>query len=139
VKLFIILFLLISFNAFASGHCEKETIRYFVKGSFKEEQLKICYADIGVYPVLMSEDCFKDGKCVALRMKSEKGDFRLNSTVGNPSFSLCRALHGTPQLFEIKKKNGEWHKTDRCIFEDSSFVEADYLVYLHKKNIEEIH
>ncbi len=48
------------------------------------------------------------------------------SGTANPGFELCSALNGEPQFVEFKAE-GEWHKLDRCLFADKTYIDTGLL------------
>ncbi len=95
----------------------KVKYNYFQKLVLQNE--KVC---VGKRPqVIRSQNCM-DGKCQALKMVSSKMWRKKFKMSGNPGFTRCKDIGGSPQIMSYLSQKGEWVGTSRCLFEDKSFV-----------------
>lgn len=96
----------------------------------KIETIQYCYN--AEKNILFSKNCVEK-KCSAFSdtRSFETKDFL--SSIGSPSFKLCRTLGGQPEILEFEASK-QFYKLDRCLFKDGSFVDTGSLFahYLRK-------
>lgn len=120
------------------------SILFFSLSSARAEDLicgagKIVLVEFGQEKIEKSVYCFNKNKNVLIsksclkkncRAFEDKRKFKLDellSPMGKPSFRLCRELSGKPELLEFYVENKSY-KLDRCLFNDGSFVDTDFLL-----------
>ena len=116
------------------GECKNGAIKFYNDGVPKIEMLPICFKKIGNQNALISEKCLM-GSCLATQQQKAPIVFTKYSMQGNPSFRLCKAVGGNPQLIEYKTEDIGFTSYNRCLFPDGSFVQTDYLYVIHQKYI----
>ncbi|MCB0349941.1 MAG: hypothetical protein KDD38_02085 [Bdellovibrionales bacterium] len=127
-----ILILILSVPTFAEYQCGEISLRFYYGQKYVYEKSKICIDHD--QQELISEQCYKQKKCVALKAVKNTVGSEEYSTVGSPSFATCFEASGTPQIIEYKL-NGKWHKSDRCIFSDKSFIDTQQFLRLVNEDL----
>ncbi|MBL7545302.1 MAG: hypothetical protein JNL11_15900 [Bdellovibrionaceae bacterium] len=88
------------------------------------EKLQYCFNEEKT--ILLSKNC-QTKKCSAFDYPYKFKIDQLLSEMGKPSFKLCREIGGKPELLEFYVDNKPY-KLDRCLFNDGSFVDTDFLL-----------
>lgn len=111
--------------------CEQGTITSVIEYSLKTRKIEMCFLHEDERSYFVSKKCSK--KCDALYRKKIFIKFNdLLHQFGKPGFKLCRFIGGQPELVTLKtSKYSERINTDRCVFQDKSFVSTDYLMQLY--------
>ncbi len=115
-------------KAMADDLCIQSEIRSQVFGKTKKIQSSFCYSDS--LESFRSMSCKDQMKCLAFKqinkilpLKAEQ----INSAQGSPGALICEKLGGVFEFIEYKI-NSEWVESDRCLFDDNSFVTTGTLV-----------
>lgn len=96
--------------------------------------------------ICIDKDTASSPDCVSMmntKCPFSKIDKNLNyrdfvQPVGSPGFNLCHHLGGSPQLYEIKSKEGKWEQYERCFSKDKKqFVDVDELIKNYRFFVQE--
>lgn len=104
--------------------CGLTLVRHRAYGIVKEEKVQACINNNGT--ALYSANC---QKAACLEKYKNRHLPRLkgySSTLGSPTFRLCRDLGGRPQVIDFKF-GSQWHPLDRCLLDDKTFVDSGTL------------
>lgn len=107
--------------------CEKFKTRFVLNKKTVTSTEKLCFEN----EKPSSENCIPllNPKCAFSKMKKELSIKQFIGPVGSPGFGLCHSLGGSPQIYEVEIKKGEWKNFDRCFTPDKKdFIDIDLLV-----------
>ncbi|MBL6988431.1 MAG: hypothetical protein ISR65_01560 [Bacteriovoracaceae bacterium] len=114
--------------------CINSKIRYINSSRYKTERSTLCF----IKEQAVNKKYFVSRNCVNKNCKVlnnfDKSIYikDLFFPLGAPGHKLCRKLSGTPQIIQYWFK-GQWIDSERCIFDNKTFVQIG-LLYLRFKS-----
>lgn len=139
MKVFVVLAVSIAaLPAFSKERCAQALVRTYVDGKPRVETTRLCLDDEtrpGAPPepgFLISERCVRAKYCRALaaayELSTENAKKR-KSDHFTRRFQLCKVKGGRPEVIEVQW-DGKFQPSDRCVFNDHSFIDTMSLVGL---------
>jgi len=125
----ILILLLLPKLAF-SDTCIKSQIRI----DDKVQSSAICYNENKDF--IISHPCDEKTCQAKNNIKKFQGKIvNLLSEYSKPGFTLCEKIKGEPEIIEFYAEKS-WHKADRCLFKDGSFISTDRLIKIVREKTE---
>ncbi len=127
MKYLLLVFIFCLFTLESAFACGKFRTRFVLNKKTVTSFEKLCFENDRP----SSENCIPllNPKCAFSKLKPELSIKQFIGPVGSPGFGLCHRLGGSPQIYEVEIKKGEWKNFDRCFTPDKKdFTDIDMLV-----------